>query len=321
MSLFHCRFCEHDNPADARFCNECGSPLYLKPCPQCEAVNDNAALQCFQCGAALPKDDAEQEASVAGMPKFSSATESAGDLADPGRPNAPGAFTERFEIEFGEVRPSLFDNSPAAPAASERAVSDAPAVGDLRQTVPTASAAAHHYRDSVTRTGLVPMAALLVLALIVVGAAVYYVYEHSAADTKVADAGTAASSGAQQQPVAETKASPAAPNDAAPPPVATTPQMESATDAAAPVTAGEPANASSSSPQQEPVGARVEPPAVAKAKSAPETRRNVAGTPNKGAGQPAHPTTSSDASAIATQRIIERELGTRATPSPATRTP
>jgi hypothetical protein len=165
------------------------------------------------------------------------------------------------------------------------------------------------------------MAALLALALIAVGAAVYYVYEHSAADTKFADAGTAASPSAQQQPAAETKASPAAPNDAAPPPVATTPQTESATDAAAPMTAGEPANTSSSSPQQQPAGARVEPPAATKAKSPPETRRSVAGTPNKGAGQPAHPTASSDASAIATQRIIERELGTRAAPSPATRTP
>jgi hypothetical protein len=317
MSLFHCPFCEHDNPAGARFCNECGSPLYLKPCPQCEAVNDSAALQCFQCRATLPKDDAEREATVAAMPELSSATESAGQLGGTGRPNAPGAFTERFEIEFGEFRPSLFDNSPAAPVASERAVSDAPAAGDLRQGVPAASAAAHHYRDSVSRTGLAPMAALLVLALVIVGAAVYYVYEHSAADTKVADAGTAASSSTQQQPAAETKASPAAPNDAAPPPVAATPQTESATDAAA-GTPGEPANTSSSAPQQEPVPARVEPPVVSKAKSTPEIRRNVAGTPNKRVGQPAHPT---DASAIATQRIIERELGTRATRSPATRTP
>src|SRR5205814_1650587 len=177
MSLFHCRFCDHANPAGARFCNQCGSPLYLKPCPQCEAVNNSAAPQCFQCGATLPKDDADQEASVAAMPVFSNATESSGDLGGAGHLNAPGAFTERFEIAFGEFRPSLFNDSRAGPVASERVTpelvtSDASAVVDLRQTGPAASATAHH-RDSVT--GLVPIGALVVLALVVLGAAAYYV--------------------------------------------------------------------------------------------------------------------------------------------------
>src|SRR5947208_557923 len=80
MSLFHCRFCDHDNPPDARFCNACGSPLYLKPCPQCEAVNDSAAPQCYQCGTALPNEDIAAEASVTGMPEFAGATETTGDL-------------------------------------------------------------------------------------------------------------------------------------------------------------------------------------------------------------------------------------------------
>jgi hypothetical protein len=317
MSLFHCRFCDHDNPPDARFCNACGSPLYLKPCPQCEAVNDTAAPQCYQCGAALPKADATDDASVTGIPEVANATVGTGDAGGTERRPASGAFTERFEIEFGEFRPSLFSDTPIVAATSEGATSGAAVIGDLREkrTPP----GAEHQRDPVRRTALTSTGALLVVALVVVGAAVYYVYEHSAADTKIADAGTAASSSAQQQPAAETKASPAAPNDAAPPSVATTPQTESGTDAAAPMTAGEPANTSSRSPQQEPAGARVAPPAVTKAKSPPETRRSVAGTPNKGAAQPTHPTASSEASAIATQRIIERELGTRAAPSPATR--
>jgi Double zinc ribbon len=321
MSLFHCRFCEHDNPAGARFCNECGSPLYLKPCPQCEAVNDGAAPQCFQCGAALPKDDADQEASVAAMAVLSNATESAGAPGGVERPSAPGAFTERFEIEFGEFRPSLFDDLPAGPAASKRATSDAPAVVDLRQTVPAASAAPAYHRDSVTRTGLAPIGALLVLALIVVGAAAYYVYEHSAADTKVAVAAPPPS--ADPQPAAEAKATPAAPNDAAPPPVATTPKTESTMAAEAAAPAGESENATSSAPPPGPVGARVEPRAATKAKSTAESRRNVGGAPGKGvAAQPARPATSSDASAVATQRIIEREVvGMRAAPYTPTRTP
>ena len=321
MSLFRCRFCEHDNPAGARFCNECGSPLYLRPCVQCEAVNDGAAPQCFQCGAALPKDDADQEAPVGTMAVLSNATESTGTLGGVERPNAPGAFTERFEIEFGEFRPSLFDDSTARPAASARATSDAPAVADLRQTVPAGSAAPVHQRDSVTRTGLAPIGALLVLALIVVGATAYYVYEHSAADTKVAVAASPPS--AEPQPAAEAKATPAAPNDAAPPPDATTPQTESTMAAEAAAPAGESANATSSAPPPGSVGARVEPRAATKAKSTPESRRNVGGVPSKGvASQPARPAASSDASAVATQRIIEREVvGIRAAPQTPARTP
>jgi len=46
-----CPFCEHHNPAGAYFCNDCGSPLQLKPCNQCHAVNHQAATNCYKCGA------------------------------------------------------------------------------------------------------------------------------------------------------------------------------------------------------------------------------------------------------------------------------
>jgi hypothetical protein len=49
-----CPFCDHRNPAGARFCNDCASPLQLKPCKQCDAVNDQAATNCYNCGAAYP---------------------------------------------------------------------------------------------------------------------------------------------------------------------------------------------------------------------------------------------------------------------------
>src|SRR5947207_9420373 len=179
MSLFHCRFCDHDNPPDARFCNACGSPLYLKPCPQCEAVNDTAAPQCYQCGAALSKEDIAAETSVTGMPEFASATETTGDLGGAGRRTASGAFTERFEIEFGEFRPSLFSDTSGVATTREGATSGA-AIGDHHETR-TSSGAAQH-RNFVTRTA--STGALLLLALIVVGAGVYYAYEHSGARTK-----------------------------------------------------------------------------------------------------------------------------------------
>ena len=47
-----CAFCDHRNPAGAKFCNECASPLHLKPCSKCDAVNHQTATNCYKCGAA-----------------------------------------------------------------------------------------------------------------------------------------------------------------------------------------------------------------------------------------------------------------------------
>src|SRR6266853_2472247 len=49
-----CPFCDHRNPVGAEFCNDCGSPLHLKPCNQCDAVNQQAATNCYKCGAECP---------------------------------------------------------------------------------------------------------------------------------------------------------------------------------------------------------------------------------------------------------------------------
>ena len=49
-----CAFCDHRNPPGAKFCNDCASPLQLKPCPQCDAVNDQAATNCYKCAATYP---------------------------------------------------------------------------------------------------------------------------------------------------------------------------------------------------------------------------------------------------------------------------
>jgi cytoskeletal protein RodZ len=49
MSLTRCKYCEHSNPADAKFCNACGATLTLAPCPHCGAVNQVTAAACYQC--------------------------------------------------------------------------------------------------------------------------------------------------------------------------------------------------------------------------------------------------------------------------------
>ena len=45
-----CSFCQHANPADAKYCNECGGALRLKPCVRCDAINAQDATQCHHCG-------------------------------------------------------------------------------------------------------------------------------------------------------------------------------------------------------------------------------------------------------------------------------
>src|SRR2546426_334027 len=101
MSLFHCRFCDHDNPDGARFCNACGSPLYLKPCPQCEAVNDTAAAQCYECGAALETNALAEVVTAIPTPTAAdtSNADTGGrhDAADPEGSHVPDAFGARFE--------------------------------------------------------------------------------------------------------------------------------------------------------------------------------------------------------------------------------
>lgn len=56
-----CSFCSHRNAEGAKFCSECGSPLRLRLCRRCEAINDFQTAQCHMCGELLDSpQDAEQ---------------------------------------------------------------------------------------------------------------------------------------------------------------------------------------------------------------------------------------------------------------------
>jgi hypothetical protein len=73
-----CAFCDHRNPPGARFCNDCASPLDLKPCRQCDGVNDQAAPTCHRCGASYP------ESAASGEMALSSAADAPPGRAPPG---------------------------------------------------------------------------------------------------------------------------------------------------------------------------------------------------------------------------------------------
>jgi hypothetical protein len=47
-----CTKCGTDNAADARFCNQCATPLN-RPCPKCAYLNAPDAKFCSRCAAAL----------------------------------------------------------------------------------------------------------------------------------------------------------------------------------------------------------------------------------------------------------------------------
>src|SRR5688572_30230280 len=69
MSASTCAFCLHENPAGAKYCNDCASPLTLKPCRACDAVNERTAAACHRCHTAFaveaPQADVSTETLVA----------------------------------------------------------------------------------------------------------------------------------------------------------------------------------------------------------------------------------------------------------------
>jgi ribosomal protein L40E len=61
----HCLSCEHENPVGAKFCADCGSPLNLKLCKQCEAINESTAQRCYKCGVEFSAQPAADQSGVA----------------------------------------------------------------------------------------------------------------------------------------------------------------------------------------------------------------------------------------------------------------
>jgi ribosomal protein L40E len=104
-----CLFCDHVNPAGAKFCNDCGSQLHVKRCSRCEAVNDQAAKNCFKCETEFPVLSTRSEA-----PPMSSARNTTG-----ASPAFSGRVPFRFDFNLEELpkpAPSATEVTAAAPA-------------------------------------------------------------------------------------------------------------------------------------------------------------------------------------------------------------
>jgi hypothetical protein len=127
-----CLFCNLRNPASAKYCNDCASPLHLQPCNQCGAIDNRAASTCYKCGAQFNVPAAPKRARV------SAASNRARAPAAPKRASAPAAP----ELEPVPAPPPILEHQIAKPTlndsafAIERAfLSKSPAqvVGTFRQ--------------------------------------------------------------------------------------------------------------------------------------------------------------------------------------------
>jgi double zinc ribbon protein len=100
--LPQCPFCNHANPAGAKYCNDCGSPLHLKPCNQCEAINDQVASNCYLCGTEFPVlSTAPEAASVSPAPNTTAASLTLCDMGfERGRAPLPESLAESHDIHL-----------------------------------------------------------------------------------------------------------------------------------------------------------------------------------------------------------------------------
>ena len=176
MSSPKCLFCGHGNPADAKFCNECASPLHLKPCNECDAINDRSAESCYKCGADFPIKRFTIEAARTSAGDFGPATVSGFEqkrqrlhrpAPDPVdtlqhrvRREAPQVITKEMEF-FAHERPLAASVTPTFPASQRTPQVFAVRVRETRAR-----------RYLVTRIAL---PTLLVAAISIVG---YFGYRH-----------------------------------------------------------------------------------------------------------------------------------------------
>lgn len=68
MSAVQCLSCDHENQLGAKFCQECGSPLNLKLCTHCEAINEANAQRCHSCATQFPAHLTHPQPEEAGRP-------------------------------------------------------------------------------------------------------------------------------------------------------------------------------------------------------------------------------------------------------------
>ena len=126
MPPLSCPFCTHENPAGAKYCNDCGSPLHLVLC-KCGAVNNVTDTHCHRCGTsvsdprapapAIPleaqlREDEEQLRRFMRQVKESEEHASNPGSRSVGKAHAPGQDVREFEHQ--PLKPMLAAESSEA---------------------------------------------------------------------------------------------------------------------------------------------------------------------------------------------------------------
>jgi hypothetical protein len=207
-----CPFCAHTNPADARFCNECGAPLHLRPCNRCEAVNNQVDENCYKCGMALSTPCTAHEAAPV-WPALDTVAASAslGDLCfESGHAPLSESVTEGQDVRLRQSG----DETAAARDCAVELIPHAPRSPGEDMTSPVSTedrpADAIPLKNLGAATGPRPLsrlalAVVLSIALLTtVGVSAYYAYRHQ---TQLVG------------PLSAAPANPALPTDVTAPPV------------------------------------------------------------------------------------------------------
>jgi hypothetical protein len=299
MATSSCRFCTHSNPAGAKFCNECGSPLALMPCPSCSAISDMSAGECHQCGRPFDAVPAS-EAALPGVVVPGVVVDRASDATDPDRAHIPESLARHLDAP----RADDWVGAAAAPAFSnstQQRVDDVEA--DDASRVPDSIQLRRRALRAPRRTLFERSAFAALLA--VVAAAGYYAYStntpiarNDAAMALAGKVGNEATTAASPQPAGPGGVGGASVQPPQPVPPASNPASSATRESDAPVAS--PAATVTALP----------PPAAAQSDGAPPT-----GTALRRAARPA--TTSADpasrlqrqpdASASATRRASARQ--------------
>ena len=179
-----CPFCAHTNPAGAKFCNECGAPLHLRPCNRCEAVNNQVDKNCYKCGIALSMPCIAHEAApVRPALDAVAASASLGDLCfESGHAPLTESVTERQDVRLRQSG----DETAAARDGAVEVITHAPRSTGEDMTSPIFTedrvADAIPLHDLGAATGPHPLsrvalpAVLSVALLTAVGVSAYYAY-------------------------------------------------------------------------------------------------------------------------------------------------
>jgi hypothetical protein len=200
MATLSCRFCTHANPEGAKFCNDCGAPLHLRPCPQCEAITDASEAHCHQCGASLAVTDGSAvsapDSAIAAARRDRGEAGDLGAAGDRGEDGDRGEAGDRVvEADRGETGPHIPESGEARPHIPESLAACLDAADsrkdrgrddvlhylgrtDADDATPRASGSAR--AEPVRRIGSPRRSpvvrAAIVIALAVVGAGGFYAY-------------------------------------------------------------------------------------------------------------------------------------------------